>query len=171
MGNYGRRKHPRKIGSDVLSHGYHQTKLPRLNNQKISRADAKEYLIPVLKEIGKAVFPAAAPIIEAAYQLYRHYDAIKEGTTALSKGDYEGAAKVAAKEVAKEAVGAYVSEKLTPTVNTCAETASTVFSNNIKVDNQENDLAEKVVEGSIKGCSEAIEDKSVDKLIQKVVPK
>jgi hypothetical protein len=170
VGNYGRRKHPSEKRNKSSLYGGSQSTLPYPTKPMISRSDAKDYLIPVLKEVGKAVFPAAAPLIETAYQVYKHYDAIKEVTSAVSKGDYEQAAKIGVKEIAKEAVGAGVSEKLTPLVNTSAETAKTEIANSLPIDNQAKDIAGKIIEGSIKGGCEAVEDKIVDKVIQKVVP-
>ena len=170
MGNYGRRKHPSENHNKNGLDNVYQTKLSYSNKHELTQSDAKDYLIPVLKEIGKAVFPAAAPLIEAAYQVFKHFDAIKEGASALSEGDYESAAQIAMKEVTKEAIGAYVSEKLTPTVDTCAEGAKEAVVNNIQIDDEKKNLVGKVVEGTIKGASEAVEDKVIDKIVQKVIP-
>jgi hypothetical protein len=163
-GIYRKRKHPSENGGGG---GGTQT---RLSNgvSYISRSDAKDYLIPVLKEIGKAVFPAAAPVIEAAYQAYKHYDAIREGGSAILKGDYETAAKVALKEVGKEAGGAILGAAAYQEVDRGTEIGAGTVSTDLPHNDQGKDLVENIVKGTIKGSAEAVEDKIIDKVADKV---
>jgi hypothetical protein len=165
MGVYKRKKHRSENGGEGSPHNDNQTTLS--DKPHISRSDANNYLIPILKEIGKAIFPAAAPVIELAYQVYKHYDAIKEGGSAVLRGDYKTAAEVAIKEGAKEALGTYISVNTAPAVDTGCELAQQA-AQNLPTNEQGKAVAGKVAKGALKGAVEAVEDKIVDKIVDEV---
>jgi hypothetical protein len=165
MGNYGKAKHPsdRNDAKGGSSNSDNQTTF-----FNITKSDA-EVLIPILKEIGKAVFPAAAPFIEAAYQAYEHYDAIKEASSARLKGDYKKAARIALEEFGGEVLDHTIPGAIIKTdVDKGAEMAGETASKALLSDEQEKDLAGKVVKGTLKGGAEVVEDKIIDKAAEKV---
>jgi len=163
MGTYSKNKHYGERGGrggEGSSSGDHQRKV---TSYSISKADVNSFLIPILKEIGKCIYPPAAPLIEAAYQLYKHAGAIKEVGSAVVKCDYEKAAKVVLKEVEKEVGGAIVGAVVNPEVDKRAELAAGTVSNSLPTNEQGKDLAGKVVKGTVKGFAEAVGDKVEDK--------
>jgi hypothetical protein len=163
MGTYSKNKHYSergRTGGEGSSSGDHQRKV---TSYSISKADVNSFLIPILKEIGKCIYPPAAPLIEAAYQVYKHIDTIKEASSAVVKGDYEKATKVVLKEAGKEAGGAIVGAMVNHEVDKGAELAGETVSNSLPTNEQGKDLAGKVVKGTGKGFAEAVGDKVVDK--------
>jgi hypothetical protein len=125
-------------------------------------------LIPILKEIGKAVFPAAAPIIEAAYQAYVHYNAIREGGYAILRGDYRTAVTVALEEMGKEAGGAILGSAINPRIDQGGEMVAGTVSKDLPANDRGKDIAKKAVKGTISVGAEAVEDKIVDKVEDEV---
>lgn len=168
MGTYRKRKHYNDNGNGNESSAIdnNQTKLSEY--PPITRSETEEYLIPILKEIGKAIFPAAAPIIEAAYQLYKHHEAIKEASSAALAGDYEKATEVIVKEGVKTSISNYIGEKMAPPINEGAELAETA-AHNLPTSEQGKDLAGKVAKGTIKGTAEVIKGKIVNKVANGVI--
>ncbi len=169
MGTYRRRKHTGEEDGDrsSLSDG-NQKRLSSYGTSSISKSDAKGFLIPVLKEIGKCLYPPAAPIIEAAYQAYKHANAIKEVGSAVISGDYEKTGKVLVKEGVKEVAGVALGVAIEPGVSQASEVLQEEVKANL-ADEQSKEIAGKVVKGTVKGVVVAASDKFVDNIVDGVL--
>jgi hypothetical protein len=170
-GNQYRRKNNGRGGSGGgSSDDSSQTQLTSYKGfSHIDRSDVNDFLLPVLKEVGKAVCPPAAITIELLYQLYKHADAIKDVGLAVMKGDYEGAAKVMIREGVKEVGGAVVGAAIKPGVAKVSDSLEEAVSNSLPAEQQEKEVAGKAVKGIVNGVAEASSDKIVDTAVNKVV--
>jgi hypothetical protein len=159
--NQYRRRHGE--GSDTFSGGGSQTKI----TSHVSKSDISSFLIPVLKEVGKAIFPPAAIPIEILYQLYRHADAVKDASSAIMKGDYKEAAKVMATEGAKEVMGMGIGTVLEPEINKASDSLKDIVRSSLPADEQGKRVAGEIAKGTVKGLAEATADKIADKIVGK----
>lgn len=164
MGTYRRRKHTGEEDEDKSSlSDDNQKRLSSYGTSSISKSDAKDFLIPILKEIGKCLYPPAAPIIEAAYQAYKHANAIKKVGSAVISGDYDKAARVIMKEGVKEVAGTALGAAIESVVGQSSEVLQEEVKANL-ADKQSKEIAGKVVKGTVKGVAEAASDKFVDSI-------
>jgi hypothetical protein len=148
-----------------------QTKLTYTKKYShIDQSDVNTFLIPVLKEVGKAICPPAAIPIEILYQLYKHSDAMVDIGHAVAKGDYKEAAKLVVKEGVKELGGMVITSIIEPHVKEISACISKEASNSVK-DEKEKQVVEKVVGGTVDGIAEGATDKVVDTLVDKVADK
>jgi hypothetical protein len=169
MGRLRKRKHRSTRKTDISSESDTQTKLPSKSGfRHITKSDINDFLIPVIKEVGKCIFPPAAVPIEIIYQIYKHADAIKKVSSAVMKGDYEQAAKVIVKESIKEGAGMALGAMMEPTVNQASEILSE-SAKNLTTNKQSKEIAGNVVKGATKGFAEAGRDKIVDKAMNEVL--
>jgi hypothetical protein len=159
-----RNQYRRRHGEDggVSSGGGSQTKL----SSHINKSDINDFLIPVLKEVGKVVFPPAAIPIEILFQVYKHAGAIRDASSAVMKGDYEEAAKVIIKEGAKELTGMGLGAVLKPEATKASDSLKNNVGSNLPTDEQGKEVGE-VTEGTVKGLAQAATDKVADKIVDK----
>jgi len=144
------------------SEGSQRKLSPSMGYSHISKSDIIEYALPIIKEIGKALYPPAAVPIEILYQLYTHADSIREASSAISKGDYVEASKIVMKEAVKEAAEKGLGIAETPVT----DSASTALAKNIgeqAMQSQEKQIESRVVQGTVKGMADAVNKKIVDK--------
>jgi len=167
MGRKRKKKHPStRHAGDSSEESNSQSKLADANKfPHVTKSDINDILIPVIKEIGKSVYPPAALPIEILYQVYKHADAVKEVGSAILKGDYEQAAQIAMEETGKEAGETILATAVKPLVDKTAAVAADV-SNSLPSNQQGRELAGKIARGAVKGTSEAIEDKVVKKAVE-----
>jgi hypothetical protein len=135
----------------------------------IDKSDVRDFLIPVVKEIGKCIYPPAAVPIEILYQMYKHADAIKEVGSAVMRGDYREAAKVVTKEIVKEVGGAAIGTAVEPAVAKASDSAAENVSSSLPMNTQGKEVGGKIAKGTVKGVVEATTDKVVDKVVDKVM--
>lgn len=159
--NQYRRRH--NGGSGASTGSGSQTRL----TSHISKSDINDFLIPVLKEVGKAVFPPAAIPIEILYQLYKHAGAIKDAGSVVMKGDYEEATKVIAKEGVKEVAGMGIGAVLQPAVTNASDSLENSVKSSLPADEKGKQVAGEITKGSLKGLAEATADKVADKIVDK----
>jgi hypothetical protein len=159
--NQYRRRHSR--GSGASAGGGSQTTL----TSHIGKSDINDFLIPVLKEVGKAVFPPAAIPLEILYQLYKHAAAIKDVGSAVMKGDYQEAAKVIIKEGVKKATSMGIRAVVEPEVTKVSDSVEDNVRVNLSADEQGKRLAGEIAKGTVKGLAEATTDKVADKIVDK----
>ncbi len=166
MGALSRSKHPsRKKGQYAggANEG-RQTTIPTSRSQ----GSELEVLLPIIKEIGKALYPPAAIPIEILYQLYTHVEAIGEVASAVMEGDYERAAVVVVREATKELAQAALEKAESPVVEE-AESIASAFAKNTVGDEQEKEIVGEVAKGTVKGVVKASNKKIVDKAAQEVL--
>ncbi|HML03567.1 MAG TPA: hypothetical protein VK487_09385 [Candidatus Bathyarchaeia archaeon] len=170
MGRKRKRKHTSERGL-----GYHpivddsQSRLTSVNDfPRVTKSDIKDFLIPTLKEIGKAVCPPASIPIEVLYQLYKHAGAVKDAGSAVLRGDYKEAAKVIIREGVKEVAGAGIGGTLKPEVTKASDSLEDGIHSGLPIDEQGKQVAGEVSEGTVKGVVEAFTDKVIDKTVDKV---
>lgn len=169
MGRLRKRKHPSTRNADASSGSDVQTKLPSKSGfRHITRSDINDFLIPVIKEIGKCIYPPAAVPIEILYQIYKHADAVKEVSSAVMKGDYERAKKVIMKESVKEVGEAILGAAAEPAIAKTSESLAENVSSSLSTNEQGKEIAGKIVKGTVKGVAEAAEEKVVDRIIDEV---
>ena len=173
MGIYRRKKHYSEKGEDATddngsSNGGRQKKLTPYNRTGISKSDINDFLLPVLKEVGKCICPPAALPIEVLYQLYKHADSIKEVAVAVVSGDYKKAAKVVIKESMKEATGAVLKSAMAPGVDQTSEVLAEGAKSCLPTNDQNREVAGKIVKGTTKGFAEGIRGKIVKKIVNEV---
>jgi hypothetical protein len=169
MGIYRRKKHNsegNEGGGNRDSGNSGQKKLTTYNDLNVDKSDINDILLPVLKEIGKCIYPPAAIPIELLYQMYKHAGAIREATSAVLKGDYDEAAKVMVKEGIKEVADMAIGAVIEPRINQASDELKESVKNNLPGDEQTKDTAANVAKGAIKGATEAVRDKVVDKTIE-----
>lgn len=170
MGRYRKKKHhhDRNKNSAESPSGQSQQKLNARSGARIKKSDFDDFLLPVLKEIGKCICPPAALPIEVLYQVYKHAGAVKAVTLAIIEGQYEKAAEIVVKEGAKEVAGAALESAMNPAVNQTSEAISERVKNCLPVNEQSKDVAGAIVEGATKGSAEAARDKIVRNVFDEV---
>ena len=161
--HYYRRNGPSMIGIEQRNISYQKRFI------KIKKEDVRHFLIPVVKEIGKELFPPAAIPIEILYQIYDHADAIKEAGSAVMEGNYRQAAKIVIKEAAKEATEAGLEIVEQSVVEALAESSSDRAADLIEKNLQQKEVVRKVVKGGVKGVAEAINEELADKMVEQVI--
>ena len=174
MGIYRKKKHhgERSKGdpsNDSSSNGYSQKKLTPYTGVRISKSDANDFLLPVLKEVGKCIYPPAAIPIEVLYQIYKHVGTIKEVGSAIIEGDYEQAAKVIVKEGMKEVAGAALKSAVGPGVSKTSEVLKEGVKSHLPTNEQTKEVAGNMVKGATKGFAEAVCGKIVKKVVDEVL--
>jgi hypothetical protein len=172
MGTYSRKKHYSERGggaSEASSSDDSQRKLTSYGTLRINKSDVDDFLLPVLKEVGKCIYPPAAIPIELLYQVYKHANTIKQVGTAVMKGDYDQAAKVIVKESVKKGAGMALGSAMEPKINQTSETLAEGVKNNLPISEQSKDIAGKVAKGTAKGIVEAVRGKVVNKVVDEVL--
>jgi hypothetical protein len=164
MGTVSRLKHPsrRSITQGESWHEKTQTTFPTLKKEDL------EYLLPIIKEIGKALYPPAAIPIELLYQLYTHADTIKEVASAVMKDDYKKAAEVVGKEAAKDMAESTLGKIEAPAVDKASDLLAENTTKNIE-GKLEKETTSRVVKGTTKGAVESANKKIVDEITGEVL--
>jgi len=153
----------RTVQTEISSH----TKKPI---KHITSKDVVDVLLPIIKEIGKTVFPQAAYIIELGYQLYTHWEVYKKVKKLLEEGKVEEAKKIIKKEAVKDAVKVSLSQVENPVVDSIVTQAVSILEEKDIVDNKvEKGVAEGAVKGTIKQPFDKINEKMGKKVADKVV--
>jgi hypothetical protein len=135
----------------------------------IQTADIQEYALPIIKEIGKALFPPAAIAIEVLYQLYTHADAIKGVASAVMEGDYQKAAAITTTEVAKEVAKTALGVAEEPIVAKASNSLAVTAAENIEGNVQEKEITGSVVKGTVRGVTKIANKEIVDKATNEVL--
>ncbi len=170
MGRKRRKKHPSWGSSGGTPDGGGQSTLPSHDEfRHLKKSDLKDFLIPVIKEIGKTIYPPVAVPIELLYQVYKHAGAIKEVSAAVMRGDYNQAIKVVAKEVVKEGADAMLGSAMSPQVTAASNQLADNVQKNLETDEKGKEIVGNVLKGTVKGVAEASRDKLVDKTVDEVL--
>lgn len=136
------------------------------NDPKLSKENIDQ-ILPVLKEVIKAVYPAASMSIEAAYFLYQNADDLIKIYQYIQHGDTNGAIKTAikimGKEIGEQALGYICTYYTEDSVEAISSSATASISN---VENRE--TAKKITQGTINGVIEAMNEKIIDKSAERL---
>jgi hypothetical protein len=169
MGRKRKKKHIGERDKGSPMEGGSQSKLADVNRSPhVTKSDINDFLIPVLKEVGKAVCPPAAIPIEVLYQLYKHAGVLYGASSAVLRGDYKEAAKVIIKEGMKEVTGVEIGVALTPEITKASDSLGDNILSRLPTDEHGKQVAEEISKGTMKGLAEAFTDKMTNKVVDKV---
>lgn len=162
-------KHPSRRSMSYSGSSYDgtQTTHPTYKKRQLKK-DELEYVLPIVKEIGKALYPPAALPIEILYQLYTHADTIKEIASAVVEGNYEKAAKVLGKEATKEVAETTLKKIENPIVDKASDSLSETAAKNVE-GKLEKETTSRVVKGITKGAVESANKKFVNDITDEVL--
>jgi len=165
MGRVRKKKHPSEDHKTNNSAGIAPPQ-KRLTSQResahFSQLDLREYALPVIKEVGKALYPPAALPIEVLYELYSHVDSIREVSSAIKQGDYKRASTVLLKDAVKEAAVQALGGAESPLTNAASTAISSAATQVPQTESSQ--IMQKVADGSVKGVVEATNEKIVKKV-------
>ncbi len=135
----------------------------------VTSSDVTDLILPILVEVGKTIYPPAAPILELGYALYVNRDRIQiifKVVKEFSEGDTEGALTEVGKGVAREVIKGSLQTIQQPHVSSFVEKSSKTLNENGFLNSSKYEVTYK---RAAKRTAEAALDKVNTKVADKII--
>ena len=156
------RKDKEKHVKDVVGQGNEIPTVQKLSSEEV------DLLLPILKKVIVTVYPSLGITLEILYLMYDHAERIVGIASCLMEGDTEGAIELASQIVAEEMISTLLNHITDFFLEQPIQETAEIIQSKVDADERTKDTVKKVVQGTLSGIPEAVNEKIAGDVVENV---